>query len=115
MAATPYKLEASFVDANGNPVHTANLSASDVANAFVTNDRDGLTFIDLPKDVGPVYLGDLFASADGVDTKQLELWVGGTMSRHVFRTAKLASAANVKRVPQVGFKPGARVQFRQIA
>lgn len=122
MAATPFKLTASFEDERGAPVATYSLSASDVAAAFATNDGDGLTFVDLPREypngqpiMGAVVLADLFASADGVDTKRLELWAGGFPTQHVFRDAALASAANVKRVPKVQFRPGRRVALKQLA
>lgn len=115
MAATPFKVSVSIVNAKGLPVATLNQSASDVANAFTTNDADGLTFVDLPNDQGPLFLGDIFLSAAGVDTTQLELWVNGVASAHRFRDAALASAANVKRVPSVGFNPGRRIAFKQLA
>lgn len=121
MAATPFKATASFVDARGLPVATYALSASDVANAFLTNDGDGLAFIDLPREypdgtpVQAVFLEDLFLSAAGVDTTQLEIWAGGFPTAHRLRDSQLASAANVKRVPRIGFKPGKRIALKQLA
>lgn len=122
MAATPFKLAPAFADAQGRPVATYSMSCSDVANAFATNDGDGLTFIDLPREYpdgspiqGGVFLDDAFLSAAGVDTTRLELWAGGFPTTHVLRGAALASAANVKRVPRIGFKPGKRIAFKQLA
>lgn len=114
MAATPFKATITIVDARGAAIATYNMSASDVANAFLTNDDDGLTFIDLPNR-GGMFLGDIFLSADGVDTKRLELWGGGLPTNNKFRDAALASAANVKRIAPVPLKPKGRIQFKQLA
>lgn len=122
MAATPFKVSLAFTDERKVPVATYSLSASDVANAFATNDGDGLTFIDLPKEYpngnpiqGNVILDDAFLSAAGVDTTRLELWAGGFPTQHILRDAALASAANVKRVPPIQFRPGRRIAFKQLA
>lgn len=121
MAAAAFKVTASFVDDRDAPVATYALSASDVANAFATNDADGLTFIDLPKEYadgspirGGVYLNDLFLSAAGTDTAQLEIWAGGFPTAHRLRNGSTSSAANVKRCPKIGFRPGKRVAFKQL-
>src|SRR5687767_7069820 len=114
MAAAPFKATVSFVDETGLPVATYALSASDVANAFLTNDADGLTFIDLPsrkadgRPLGAVYMDDAFLSAAVTDTTQLEVWAGGMPTIHRLRNSQLASAANVKRAPRLGFQPGRR-------
>lgn len=114
MAATPYKATATVIDGRGATVATYALSGSDVANAFLTNDADGLTFIDLPRR-GGMFLGDMFLSAAGVDTTQIELWGGGAPTLNRWRDAALASAANVKRIAPVPLKPGGRIQFKQLA
>src|SRR5687767_63911 len=114
MAATPFKASVTVTDARGATVATYALSGSDVANAFLTNDQDGLTFIDLPKR-GGLFLADIFLSAAGVDTSQLELWGGGMPTLNRYRDAALASAANVKRIAPVPLKAGGRIQLKQLA
>lgn len=119
--AAAFKGTASFTDGKGEPVATYGLSFSDVLNAFATNDGDGLTFVDLPKEypngrpiAGGVYLEDLFLTAAGTDTSQIEVWSGGFPSMHRLKNSAMSSAANVKRTPRIGFKPGKRVAFKQL-
>lgn len=117
MAATPFKATVTIVDEDDNLVGNFAMSASDVANAFLTNDADSLSFIDLPDlDGEDLFITDIFLSAAGVDTTQLELWVNGVATPVRFRDAALASAANVARIPRpIPFADGSRIQLKQLA
>jgi hypothetical protein len=121
MVAAPFKATVSVVDAKDNPVATYALSCSDVANAFATNDGDGQAYIELPETypngapIGALYLGDLFLSASGTDTAQMEVWAGGFPTQHRLRNSAMSSATNLKRTPRIGFKPGRKVAFKQLA
>lgn len=118
MAANPYVLTLAFSrrpGVNEAVVHSATLSMSDVANAFGTNVEDGLAFIDLPRHLGDLYLHpSTFATEDGEDTSQLQLFVNGQPTAVRLQLVSLANAANVARAPAQGFRAGSRVAVKQL-
>lgn len=117
MAATPFKATIVLTDDEDDPVATYAMSASDVANAFTTNDQDSLAYVTVPGSSDETYyIDDIFLSAAGVDTTQLELWANGFASTHRLRDAALASAANVARIPRsIPVAGGTRLAFKQLA
>jgi hypothetical protein len=119
MAAAPFVVTLNMSKqpgANAPVVASYTLNVSDVANAFAVNAEDGLAFIDLPRGLGALYFHpSTFASAAGTDTSQMQLFVGGAPTGFRVRNASLASAANVARIAAQGFRPGARLAFKQLA
>lgn len=116
--AAPFKRLLNFSQAPGpqSPVvQTYTLTATDVNNAFETNIEDGLAFIDLPKNLGNLYLHpSSFATGAGTDTSQAQFYVNGQPTGTRLNNAAMASAANVARVPTQGFRAGARVALKEL-
>ena len=119
MAANPYTLQLFFSrkpGLNEPVVHTITSTPSDVANAFITNVEDGLSFFDLPRGLGDLYLHpSSFATEDGEDTGSLQVFTNGQPTSLRLNLISLANAANVARVPSQGFKAGTRLGFKQLA
>lgn len=119
MVAAPFVRQLAFskqASPNAPVVYQATLTATDVANAFETNVEDGLAFIDLPKQLGSLYLHpSSFASGSGTDTTQAQVYVNGQPTAVRLRNASMSNAANVARVPSIGFRAGSRVALKELA
>lgn len=119
MAANPYVLTLNYASRPGMDapvVATYTYTPSDVANAFAANVEDGLLFVDLPKQYAALYLHpSSFATEDGEDTSQLQVFVNGQPTSLRLQLVALASAANTTgRVPNQGFRGGSRIGLKQL-
>lgn len=118
MAATPFKASLTLRPARGGPPRIVSLSASDVADAFMTEDETGLTYVNVPNSTGGYIIDDFQLSAAGVDTTRLRLVVDGVDTQVTFRDSFLAdtSVAPANRVPRgLGIGAGKQIQLKQLA
>lgn len=98
MAATPFKvtIQTEPVNAayNGGLPVTLNVSCSDVAAALATfDDMNAQAIYTVPVASGGLRIKDVIASADGVDTKKLQLRKGTSDTTLFLRDSVLANAA----------------------
>lgn len=118
MAATPFKATVVMRPLAGGAPRFVSMSASDVANAYLTNDDDGLTYVSVPLATKGYELYDIQLSAAGVDTTRLRLVVDGIEQQIVFRDSFLASTSVEPdgRVPRgIAISAGKQIQLKQIA
>lgn len=117
MVADPFQVTLVFNRGPGQPAAADfTLSVSDVAGEFALNVEDGLAFIRLPSNMGALYLSnESFATEDGADTTQFQVFVNGQPTGLRLKYASMASAANVARVPTRGFRPGTQIALKQLA
>ena len=130
MAATPFKVTArlAYVDSDNNvlpgvPI-TLRMSASDVAEAKVTFDdldtEKAYTVQTGPAGAIGVRFQDIKGSADGVDTKALQLVIGTAPSTLIVRDDQLAEKAvdahtRMQGLDELTFGIGTRLGFIQKA
>lgn len=113
MVATPYKGTV-LIEFEGGGSMEQPFSASDVAGAYVTWDKTGGgTTLVLPARGA---ITDIVVSADGADTKRLELYVNTLDTGRTWRTAQLLSTVLNRILRAAGWFPaGAQIQMIQRA
>lgn len=113
MAAVPFTGTATFRGVKtGNP-YILPISASDVAAAFYTFTKSGLTVWQPPEDV---IMTDLALLVGGTDTNRTELFIGGADSNLSWINDAVLVSIPLPRLAQgVGIAQGAQVQFMQRA
>lgn len=112
MAATPYKIMATFRGRSGQ-TYQVPISADDVAGNRLDFDQTGTEDWIAPEQVELI---DLVSSADGVDTKKFELYVNGQQTTYVWFSAMVKNTIPLPRIAAFPvIATGARVQFYQRA
>lgn len=118
MVATPFKASVVLYPVAGGAPRVVSMSGSDIANAYLTNDDDGLTYLSVPLATKGYEIRDVQLSAAGVDTTRLRLIVDGIEQQITFRDAFLADTsvpASARVPPGVGVSAGKQIQFKQLA
>lgn len=112
MAATPFKGTITFKGKSGAN-YSLPISASDVADAFVTWSKSNQTFYTAPE---LVWITDISLTAAGVDTAWLDLYVNGADVNVRYNDTAVKNTVQMPRIAAaIPIAPGAMIQFKQIA
>lgn len=113
MAAAAFKGTLIFRGSNGQPKQYP-VTISDVNAAFYIF-PDGNNVLNLPSNMGTVYLVDLILSAAGTDTTTAGIYANGKdTGEAVQNSANLATNQSRQfNLAPIGFAPGAQIRFTQ--
>ncbi len=112
MAAAPWKgiIHIDYVDGSSEDIA---VSATDVANAFMTYDNSGLTFLTM-KNHGQI--SDITIVTGGTDCNKLSLWVNNADKNHVLLQPSLLTSVTTRpKMAPIKIAGGRVVQFKQLA
>jgi hypothetical protein len=116
MAAAPFSGVISLQGLSGNQ-YVEPFTCTDVANAFVTFDSSGLSFLQLPE---PATIVDIVEHTGGTDTTKTRVWVNNRDTGITWRNTAILDTIN-NRVPlpiKVGNPRtggGVQLQLKQLA
>lgn len=112
MAAAPWKgtIHIDYVDGSSDDIA---VSASDVANAFMTYDNSGLTFFNM-RTAGAIT--DITIVTGGTDCNKLSLWVNNADKNRVLLQPSLLTTVTTRpKMSPIKINAGRVVQFKQLA
>lgn len=112
MVAAPWKgtMHIDYVDGSSDDIA---VSATDVANAFITFDNSGLTFLNM-RTRGQI--SDITIVTGGTDCNKLSLWIGNAdKNRVLLQPALLTTVTTRPKMAPIKIEGGRIVQFKQLA